>query len=437
MSETAEGRRGNRDTVPPDPLPRSASPTRSSGLRPKLLVLNQYYWPGVEATAHLLTELCEALAEDFDVTVVTGLLHNPPTEPGRFTRNGVEVIRVRSTAYERTQLSRRAVNYATYVAQSVRAALAVERPDIVLTMTDPPIIGDIGLLVARRFGAPLVVISQDVFPEIAVELKRLENPLVVGALRRLINHYLRRADRVVAIGETMRRRLEDKGAAPENVRVIPNWVDAAKLTPQARENAWAREHDLGDAFVVMHSGNVGHAQNLDALVRATTFLRDLDGLRVMIVGGGARKAALEELAKLLEADAVRFLPYQPRDVLPLSLSAAHVHVVGLARGLSGYVVPSRLYGILSVGKPVIVAADEESETARLVREVGCGVVGPPGRPELLAIELRRAYDGVHDLEEMGRRAREYVEAEADRSVAVRRYRDLLRELPAAGSGATR
>ena len=405
--------------------------SRNGHRRPRLLVLNQYYWPGVEATAHLLTELCEALAADFEVTVVTGLLHDPPTAPGHFTRNGVEVIRVRSTAYERRRLSLRALNYATYLAQSVRSALGADHPDVVLTMTDPPIIGDVGLLVARRFRAPLVVISQDVFPEIAVELKRLENPLVIGALKQLIHFYLRRADRVVAIGETMRRRLEEKGARPGDVRVIPNWVDATKLTPQPRENEWARSHGLAGKFVVMHSGNVGHAQNLDALVRSTTFLRDLADLRVMIVGGGARKSELEALARLLEADAVRFLPYQERHVLPLSLSSASVHVVGLARGLSGFIVPSRVYGILGVGRPLIVAADDDSETAQLVRRVGCGVVVPPGRPELLAAEIRRAYDGEHDLEEMGRRGREYVEQEADRGVAVARYRDLLLELTAA------
>jgi colanic acid biosynthesis glycosyl transferase WcaI len=295
-------------------------------------------------------------------------------------------------------------------------------------MTDPPIIADVALIVARRFGVPLVVVSQDVFPEIAVELKRLENRAVVEVLRRAIAVYLERADRVVAIGETMRERLEHKGAPPERLRVIPNWVDSTVLTPQPRDNGWALEHGLADRFVVMHSGNVGYAQNLDALVRAATFLRDLDRLTIAIVGEGSRRAPLMELAELLETDSVYFLRYQPRDVLPLSLSSADVHVVGLARGLSGYVVPSRLYGIMAVGRPVIVAADRSSETAQLVERVGCGVVLPPGRPELLAEEIRRAHDGVHDLEEMGRRGREYVAAEADRRVAVGRYRDLLLEV---------
>jgi colanic acid biosynthesis glycosyl transferase WcaI len=295
-------------------------------------------------------------------------------------------------------------------------------------MTDPPIVADVALVVARRFRAPLVVISQDVFPEIAVQLKRLENPVLMSLLRGLVGYYLRRADRIVAIGDTMRRRLEEKGARPERLRVIPNWIDTTRLGPLEKANPWARNIGLDKKFVVMHSGNVGHAQDLDSLVRAATFLRDLDDLQIMIIGTGARHAELVALAKLLEVDQVRFLYYQSRGVLPQSLSSADVHVVGLAPGLAGYVVPSRLYGILAVGRPVIVAADLESETAQVVGSIGCGIVVPSARPELLASAIRDTHDGRYDLQAMGRRGREWVEREADRSVAVRRYRDLLREL---------
>ncbi len=404
----------------------------SAARRPRLLVLNQYYWPGVEATAHLLTELCEALAGEFDVTVVTGRLHDrPDARPGTSERGGVRIVRVNSTAFQRSKLGPRAANYVTYLLQSFRAAVATQRPDVVVCMTDPPIIGDLAHLVARRFRAPLLVISQDVFPEIAVELKRLENPLVVGALRVLIRWYLKRADRVVAIGETMRRRLVEKGADPERLTVIPNWVDTSLLSPQPRDNPWARGEGLVGRFVVMHSGNIGHAQNLDALVRAGTFLRDLDDLEIVLIGTGARRGDMEELALLLDVDAVRFMPYQPREALSQSLSSAGVHVVGLAQGLSGYVVPSRLYGILAVGRPVIVCADADSETAQVVAETGCGVVVAPGRPELLAEAIRTAHDGGYDLERMGAVGREYVVANADRRVAVKRYAAILRELAAA------
>jgi glycosyltransferase involved in cell wall biosynthesis len=393
--------------------------------RPHILVLNQYYRPGVEATANLLAELCESLAGDYAVTVVTGRVRGREELPATETLNGVRVLRTRSTAYDRTELVRRAANYSTYLGDSLVRALSSDAPDLVMCLTDPPVVGDLGLMVARRHRVPLLVVSEDVFPEIATELGRLTNPVLVGILRRLVGFYLRRADCIVAIGERMRERLIAKGAVPERITVIPNWVDTTAIVPGPRANSWAAQHDLQGRFVVMHSGNVGHAQNLDTLVRATTFLRDLDDLAVPIVGFGARHHELKNLARLLEADAVRLLPYQPREVLTESLGSADLHYVGLARGLSGFVVPSRLYGILAAGRPVLAAADADSETARLVSEVGCGIVVPPDRPDLVAAAIRDAHDGAFDLDEMGRRGRRYAELEADRRVALGRYRALI------------
>jgi colanic acid biosynthesis glycosyl transferase WcaI len=395
---------------------------------PRILVLNQYYWPGVEATANLLTELCEALVDSYDVTVVTGSTREqlPPHE----VRNGVRIVRVRSTSYDRTVLSRRAANYFTYVVGALREAFRHGKPDVVLCMTDPPFIGVAAELVARRYRVPLLVSSQDVFPEIAVKLGRLSNPAVIGALRIAIGSYLRHADRVVVIGETMKERIIAKGVDPGRISVISNWGDAESVTPGPRDNEWARAHDLLGKFVVMHFGNVGHAQDLDTLIRATTLLRDLDDLVVPIIGVGARLKELTELAATLEADKVRFLPWQEYAQRALPISAAHVHVVGLARGLAGYIVPSRMWGVLAAGRPVIAAAEEESETAAVVRKTGCGVVVPPGNPLSLAEAIRDFYDGLHDLDEMGRRARAYAETETDRSIAVSRYRDVLQEIRA-------
>ena len=404
-----------------------------TGRRPRILVLNQYYWPGVEATAQLLAQLCEDLARDYDVTVVTGQLrgHELPLDE---MRNGVRVVRVRSTTYDRAQLHLRAANYVSYLGDTALTALRGERPDLVLCMTDPPIIGDVALVVARRFGVPLLVISQDVFPEIAERVKRLQQPILLGALRRLVALYLKRADRVVAIGETMKERLEHKGAPAERVAVIPNWVDTRDLTPRPRRNDWSAAHGLDDAFVVMHSGNIGHAQDLDTLVRAATFLRDLEPLRIVVIGFGARHGEVTRLAQRLEVTGkVAFLDYQPREVLPFSLASGDLHYVGLARGLSGFVVPSRLYGILAAARPVLVSADADSETARLVEEVGCGFVLPPGRPELVAGVIRDLVEGRLSLEGMGERGREWVEREADREVAFGRYRSLVADVVASSS----
>ncbi len=395
--------------------------------RKRILVLNQYYWPGVEATAQLLAQLCEALAVDYEVTVVTGHLHGHDDLPTIEVRNGVTIQRVRSTSYERSQLHLRAANYATYLGDTALTALRGERPDLVLCMTDPPVVGDVGLVVARRFGAPLMVISQDVFPEIAQRLGRLENPLVIGALRKLVGLYLRRADRVVAIGDTMKLRLVAKGAG--RVDVIPNWVDTKTLVPQPRDNPWSDGHGVADSFVVMHSGNVGHAQDLDTLVRAATFLRDLESLQILVIGFGARHGELTRLAQRLEVTrTVRFLGYQPREALPLSLASGDLHYVGLARGLSGFVVPSRLYGILAAGKPVLVSADADSETVRLVQEVECGIVVAPGRPQLVASVIRDVVEQPELLVGLGERGRVWVEREADREVAFERYRKVVAEV---------
>lgn len=409
--------------------------TPPSTSKPRLLVVNQYYWPGVEATAHLLTELCDALADEYEIRVLTGVVRGHEQAPRREIRNGVEIVRVPSTSFERARLGLRALNYVSYIGSSLLHALTGPRPDLVLCMTDPPMVGDVGLAVAKRFGVPLLVISEDVFPEIATQLGRLNNRLLVGTLRQMIGLYLKRADRVVAIGDTMRRRLEEKGAPSDRIRVIPNWIDTNAIAPQLHDNAWARLNRLTGKFVVMHSGNVGHAQNLDALVRASTFLRDLDDLLMVIIGFGVRYADMLRLAKRLEADKVRFLPYQARDVLPMSLSSANLHFVGLTEGLAGYVVPSRLYGIMATGRPVVVAADADSETAQVVERVGCGIVIPPSRPELLAEVIRDAYEGRYDLDAMGARGRVYVAEDADTRVAVGRYRELLHELVADRSAA--
>ena len=394
----------------------------------RLLALNQHYWPGGEADGLLLTELCESLAGDWDVTVVTGAPDG--TQPGRERRRGVDIVRVPATAFERTRLSLRALNYLTFFVLAGARAATVRRPDVVLSMTNPPFLGVASYGVARRFGVPLVVSVQDVYPETAIALGRLRNPAVLKMLSGLVGFYLRRADALVALGETMRRRLEQKGAPPERLRVIPNWADTGAIEPLAQDNEWSREHGLAGRFVVMHFGNVGHAQDLDTLIEASLRLHDLEDFVVAIVGKGARRAELMELARRRGAERVRFIERQPRELASQCLSTAAVHVVGLAQGLAGYVVPSRLYGVLTAARPVIAAADAESETAAVVRTAGCGVVVPPGDPDALADAIRAAHEGQYDLAAMGRRGREYVLAEASRERSVARYRELLTELTA-------
>ena len=304
----------------------------SSATRPHLLVLNQYYHPGVEATAGLLTDICENLAEYYDVTVITGRLRGREADADYERRNGVEIIRVHSASFDRAQLHHRAINYFTYVARALRRGLLGRRPDLVLSMTDPPIVGSVAYAVAKRYRVPFVAVSQDVFPEIAVALGRLGNPLLIVPLRILTRHSFEHADRVVAIGETMKRRLVSKGVAASRIAVIPNWADTTEIAPRDRDNEWARTHGLADRFVVMHSGNIGHAQDLDTLIRAAALLLDRSDITIVLVGFGARHDEYVKLAQSCGASNVTFLPYQSRETLPLSLASSDVHFVGLGRG---------------------------------------------------------------------------------------------------------
>ncbi len=210
-------------------------------------------------------------------------------------------------------------------------------------MTDPPVVGDVG----PRGRASLRRAAARDQPGRVPRDRRARSsasssPSSSEMLRTLVALYLRRADRVVAIGETMKRRLEEKGAPAERVVVIPNWVDTTELTPQPRSNEWSEAHGLEGRFVVMHSGNIGHAQDLDTLVRAATFLRDLDGpadrrdrlRRTARRGHAARPAARGDAdGEVLRLPAARATAALAR--------SGDLHYVGLARGLAGFVVPSR------------------------------------------------------------------------------------------------
>ena len=153
----------------------------------------------------------------------------------------------------------------------------MRRPDVVVALTDPPIIGLAALLTARRSGARFVFLCQDVFPEVASLLEDFQSPAVNSALDRMNCFLLRRADAIIAIGGTMKQRLVDgKGADPQKVSVIHNWADCAAVVPGPRDNSFASAHGLRHAFVVMHAGNIGLSQHLDILLDAAERLRAYD-----------------------------------------------------------------------------------------------------------------------------------------------------------------
>jgi colanic acid biosynthesis glycosyl transferase WcaI len=269
---------------------------------------------------------------------------------------------------------------------------------------------------------------KDIFPEVARLLEDFHSETVDRALQAVNRFLARRADRVVALGETMKTLLvEGKGADPARTVIIPDWADCEAIMPGPKENGFARAHGLADRFVVMHSGNIGLSQNLEILIEAADRLQHVPDILVVLVGDGVKKAALEEQARGLPN--VRFLPFQPKERLRESFASADVFVVSLKAGMAGYIVPSKLYGILAAGRPYVAAVDDSSEVAAITRRHGCGVVVGPGKASELAEAVLKLYHDRALARTMGESARRAA-LEFDRPRQVRAYYELFQQLTA-------
>jgi len=401
---------------------------------------NRSYWPDQAATGQLLTELAEDLVSRHAcrVTVVAGRsLHAAEAEDGRWlpvareSRNGVSILRANGTRMKPARFTGRVANYLTYSASAGLAGFRTGRPDLVVSLTDPPIIGLPALWTARRAGAPFVLLCEDIFPEVATLLEGFHSGTLNRTLDQVSRYLLRRSDAVIALGDRMRRRLvEEKGADPSRIEVIHNWADCEAIQPGARDNAFARAHDLVERFVLMHSGNVGLSQNLDVLLEAAARLMGKERLAIVIVGNGARREALESEARGRGLSNVRFLPYQLKTQLSESFASADAFLVSLKPGIEGYIVPSKVYGILAAGRPYIAAVDPTSEAATIAVEHRCGVLATPDDPDALAASILELYDNPARTRTMGENARRAA-LRFDRRLAVQRYYDLFARLRAA------
>jgi glycosyltransferase involved in cell wall biosynthesis len=395
---------------------------------------NRSYWPDQAATGQLLTELAEDLVARHGcaVTVVAGRALNAASAGervwrpiGREARHGVTIVRANGTLFSPRRFAGRASNYLTYFASASAAAFRVGRPDVVVSLTDPPIVGLAARWAARRAGARFVFLCEDIFPEVASLLEDFHNPAVNRTLDRINRYLLREADAVVALGDRMRSRLVDeKGADPSRVHVIHNWADCEAIVPGPKDNTFSREMGLADRFVLMHSGNVGLSQNLDVLIEAADRLRSRERLAIVIVGEGARRPHLEREAQRRGLSNVRFLPYQPKARLHESFAAADAFLVSLKRGIEGYIVPSKLYGILAAGRPFIAAVDPSCEAAEIARAGHCGLTARPGDPADLADRIAQLYDDPASTRQMGVNARAAA-LRFDRRTAVQAYYDLF------------
>ncbi|MFY9689070.1 MAG: glycosyltransferase family 4 protein [Candidatus Acidiferrales bacterium] len=375
-----------------------------------ILLLNEYYPPDTSATAKMAVQVAETLAKSHKVTVVAG---RPSYDPDEFypykllrrdTRNGVIVERVGSTAYPRHQMRRRVSNYLSYLALAVPRALAL-RPDVILAMTDPPIAGIVGAFIARLARRPFVYNIRDLYPDMAVGGDIVRPGGWADRWEKMHRKALRRAARVIVLGDDMRSRILAKGVAPERVVVVRDGTSFPAFMPE-RSDPVVQEIRSGFPFVAIHAGNIGFYGAWGTLLKAAEILRN-ENAGLVFVGDGANRASLEVAAA--GSPNVRFLPFRPVEQVPHVMMAGDVHIVTIKRGLEGVVVPSKLYSILAAGRPVLAVAPESSDAARIVVESGCGLAADPDDPVAVANAIRELRSDPARLCKMGRTARETAE----------------------------
>jgi colanic acid biosynthesis glycosyl transferase WcaI len=401
--------------------------------KPRLLFLNRSYFPDAEATGQLLTQLCEDLAFQFDVRVISGQPNLNPSQAdyvrvGQEVRGGVTIRRVWNSQFAKSSTIGRLANWFSYMLMATLAAIFGPRPDFVIVETDPPFLCLVGAFLRRRFGCQLIVYLQDIHPDLGVALGRVRKGPITWLLRKCFLGVYRRADQVVVLSNDMRQVLVESGVDRRRITKIPNWVDCSKVTSVKSDNRFRAELDLQDKFVVMHSGNLGFCQRLENILDAAEQLLDRPEIAIVLVGDGASRKRLEADAVRRGLKNVRFVDYQPAARLSESLSAADVHIVSVDPRVVGFLMPSKLYGVLASGTPVLAVAPASCELSEIVERESVGYVVGPDEPSALAKRIADLAAFPYHLKEIGERARSLAVDQFDRGISVDAFATLLLDL---------
>jgi colanic acid biosynthesis glycosyl transferase WcaI len=385
----------------------------------RIILVNRYFHPDHSATSQLATDLAVHLAsQGWDVIAIAGRQRYEEADARLLKRDVVEGVRIRrswSTRFGRNRLAGRAIDYLTFAISAFALLLRLaDRRTIVIAMTDPPMLSVVAAAATTLRGARLVNWLQDLFPEVAEALGVTRRNALLHALR---DWSLRRAVVNVAVGERMAERVRALGT---RAVVLHNWADAAIRPIPHEENLLRKAWGLEGTFVVAYSGNLGRAHDIDTIAAAIRELEGEERIRFLFIGGGARTDELRRATA--GATNVQFEPYQPRERLSESLSAADVHLISLDPRVEGLVVPSKTYGVLAVGRPAILIGDSGGEITRLLRENQCGLVVEWGDDRALSDAIRRLAADPASCVKTGERGRALQESRFAKAGALDQWK---------------
>lgn len=400
----------------------------------RVIFVNRFFYPDISATSQLLSDLAFHLAKVCDVHVITSQLSYAKVEevpPAHDNINDVAAHRVWTSKFGRASLIGRAIDYLTfYFSATLRLLLLVNRHDVVIVMTDPPLISLPILAVAKGRGARVINWVQDVFPEVAgnLGLPMLGGPL--GAtLAWLRDRALAAAECNVVLGELMATKLSRRANVQTVFRVIHNWSSGEEIKPiDPVANPLRRDWGLSHKYVVGYSGNMGRGHEFEALMNAAEQLSRRDDIVFLFIGDGKQRKPLERSVRDRGLTNVTFREYQPRAMLGYSLTVPDCHIVSLKPSLEGLMVPSKLYSSLAAGRPVIFVGAPEGEIPIVMARVPFGFQVAPDDTVRLATLIERLSDDPEAGRTMGRNGRELFEREFDQPIALAKWTNVIFEL---------
>lgn len=391
----------------------------------RMLLINQFFWPDSSATSQQLTDLVVGLAaRGEEIEVLCGDSGGYAAAAGSVPPRAT-VHRVKAAPFTRGKIGR-VVSYLSFYASAFLRGLTLRRPDVVVSMTTPPLISLLGNAIQILRGSRHFIWEQDVYPDIAVDLQHIRKGSLLHRITgALADWSRRRADGIIVLGECMRDRLMARGVPADKIFVAEHWANSASITPLPRP---------GDPneLVVLYSGNLGLAHDLDTILGSIRALRDDARFRFLFVGTGGRRQALTEFCEAHGVHSVEMRPFVARDKLSEGLAAGDIGLVTQQESACGSVVPSKVYGILAAQRPLLFIGPASATPARIIRRHNCGWHFECGDVEGVTRMLQHLANHRHLVTEAGARAREALLSFYDLPQSVDRIGDILGAAPHTG-----
>ena len=350
---------------------------QSSNIK-RIIFINRYFYPDHSATSQILSDLAFFLtSKNYAIEIITSrsLYDEPDVVLSKTDNvNNVTINRLWTSRFGRKNLLGRAFDYLSFYFSSIIFLLwHLKSQDVVVAKTDPPLISIIAAVITKFKRAKLINWTQDLFPEVADSLGIKSGKVIYPFLKSLRNHSLKSAYKNIVIGDIMSEILQREGVDRSKISVIHNWSIEDNIAPiEPTDNKLRKEWGLDGKFVVGYSGNMGRAHDYVTIFKTAMKLSDNHNIVFVIIGGGLLYDKFRKEVENYSLKNVIFKPYQSRENLHLSLTLPDVHAISLIPSLEGLIVPSKFYGIIAAGRPVIYIGSSQGEIPRILDETGSG-----------------------------------------------------------------